>query len=149
MVETNVCVEINEIIKKKKRGFTLIELIAVIAILAILGAILVPKISGYSDSAKAAKAISDAAIIVNAVSAYNADQSSATTPSVVGSDATFKTAGSTDASGTNVTILVGVTSAGITLPKEISEDYTLAKLKLLAASDKSAVKFTAGLVTTP
>ena len=69
-----IIIKKNEMItKKKKKGFTLIELIAVIAILAILGAILVPKITGYSDSAKKSKAIADAKIIVNAAAAYNAD----------------------------------------------------------------------------
>ncbi|WP_297633862.1 prepilin-type N-terminal cleavage/methylation domain-containing protein [uncultured Clostridium sp.] len=37
---------------KKKKGFTLIEMVAVIAIIGILAAILVPKISGYMKEAK-------------------------------------------------------------------------------------------------
>ena len=59
--------------KKKKKGFTLIELIAVIAILAILGAILVPKIGGYTQKATNAKVQADAKIVLTGISAYNAE----------------------------------------------------------------------------
>ena len=38
--------------KKKKKGFTLIELIVVIAILGILAAIAVPRFSGFTNKAK-------------------------------------------------------------------------------------------------
>ena len=37
---------------KKKRGFTLVELIVVLVILAILAALLVPALTGYIDKAK-------------------------------------------------------------------------------------------------
>lgn len=64
--------------KKKKKGFTLIELIAVIAILGILAAIAVPNINGYTAKARRATALSDAKLIVNAVDAYNADNQNST-----------------------------------------------------------------------
>ncbi len=42
----------NLIKNKKKKGFTLIEMVAVVAIIGILAAILVPKITGYMKEAK-------------------------------------------------------------------------------------------------
>lgn len=63
--------------KKKKKGFTLIELIAVIAILAILGAVLVPKILGYQNKAKRSNIQTSAKTIVHAIQAYNADKTTA------------------------------------------------------------------------
>lgn len=50
----------NELAKKKKKGFTLIELIAVIAIIGILAAVLVPRVIGYMNDANDAKAITQA-----------------------------------------------------------------------------------------
>ena len=64
--------------RKKKKGFTLVELIAVIAILAILGAIIVPQIFGYMSKADRSKVQTDATIVLSAVQAYNADNSGAT-----------------------------------------------------------------------
>jgi prepilin-type N-terminal cleavage/methylation domain len=42
----------NELTKKKKKGFTLVELIIVIAIIAILAAMAIPKLSAMKNSAK-------------------------------------------------------------------------------------------------
>lgn len=58
---------------KKRKGFTLIELIAVIAILGILALIIVPRVSGYTKTAKDNATIANCKIIVNAVEVYNAD----------------------------------------------------------------------------
>lgn len=57
---------------KKKKGFTLIELIAVVAILIILAAILVPNIVGYVNRSKIAALKSDAKIVVNIIKAAQA-----------------------------------------------------------------------------
>ena len=62
----------NKLMKKKKKGFTLIELIAVIAILAILAVIAVPRVIKYVDKSKQVAIQTEAATIYNAAEAsYN------------------------------------------------------------------------------
>lgn len=58
---------------RKKKGFTLVELIAVIAILGILAMIVVPKVGNYTGRAKEAKKLADAKTIAQAVEMYNTD----------------------------------------------------------------------------
>ena len=58
--------------QRKKKGFTLIELMAVIAIIAILAAVLVPTVSGYINRAKKTAVITQVRNVVNAVETYNA-----------------------------------------------------------------------------
>lgn len=65
----------NELAKrKKKKGFTLVELIAVMAILAILAAVIAPKAMGYIKKAKQTKVVQQCHTLVLAVDAYNADK---------------------------------------------------------------------------
>ena len=52
--------------RKKRKGFTLIEMVAVVAIIGILAAILVPKITGYMNEAKKTKVIDQARKVVQA-----------------------------------------------------------------------------------
>lgn len=52
--------------KKKKKGFTLIELVAVLAIIAILSAAFIPKIGDYITEAKKVSILNEAKTIVTA-----------------------------------------------------------------------------------
>ena len=57
---------------KKKKGFTLIELMAVIAIIAILAAVLVPTVSGYITRSKKTAIITQVRNVVTAIETHNA-----------------------------------------------------------------------------
>ena len=61
---------------KKKKGFTLIELIVVIAILGILAAIAIPRLSGFTDQAKKASDEQMANVVANAAATYYAANNS-------------------------------------------------------------------------
>lgn len=52
---------------KKKRGFTLVELIVVLVILAILAALLAPALTGYIDKARKRQVIAETRMITMAV----------------------------------------------------------------------------------
>jgi prepilin-type N-terminal cleavage/methylation domain-containing protein len=61
---------------KKKKGFTLVELLVVVAILAILSVALLPSVLGYSDKARDARAIKDVrnfATVIDAFAATDGD----------------------------------------------------------------------------
>ena len=72
-------------LNKKKKGFTLIELMAVIAIVAILAAVLVPTVNGYITRAKKTGVITQARSVVNAVEVYNQTGTQITNSESVGS----------------------------------------------------------------
>lgn len=59
------------IIKKQKKGFTMVELIAVMAIIAILSISIAPRVVGYINEAKKTKALAQVREVVMAVDSYN------------------------------------------------------------------------------
>ncbi|WP_434296635.1 type II secretion system protein [Clostridium sporogenes] len=62
---------------KKKKGFTLIELMVIISIILVLASFLVPKLTAYKDKAKDTKAINTGKQIqVAAINSYNENNES-------------------------------------------------------------------------
>ena len=57
--------------KKKKDGFTLIEVIAVIAIIGVMASVLLPKFTNYINEAKKLKVVEQSRKVVMAVECYN------------------------------------------------------------------------------
>ncbi|MDO5518203.1 MAG: prepilin-type N-terminal cleavage/methylation domain-containing protein [Clostridium sp.] len=57
--------------RKKKGGFTLIEVIAVIAIIGVMASVLLPKFTNYINEAKKLKVVEQSRKVVMAVECYN------------------------------------------------------------------------------
>lgn len=60
----------NNINIKKRKGFTLIELIAVMAIIGILATIILPQVTGYIKEAKKTKVVDQCRKVVMAAESY-------------------------------------------------------------------------------
>ena len=57
--------------KRKKKGFTLVELVVVMCIIGIIAGALIPSISGYIREAKKLKVLDQSRSVVMAVESYN------------------------------------------------------------------------------
>ena len=72
-------------LKKKGRGFTLVELIVVIIIIAVLAAVAIPAITGFQDSARKSRIETEHRQLVSAIQSYlgsQVDPENATAPTM-------------------------------------------------------------------
>ncbi|MFT8341824.1 MAG: prepilin-type N-terminal cleavage/methylation domain-containing protein [Clostridium beijerinckii] len=90
--------KLNELSKKKKKGFTLVELIIVIAIIAILAAIAIPKFGQIRNSANQKADVATAKNIATVVAAAIADNRISATQTAAEITALDPATGSTDVS---------------------------------------------------
>ncbi|MCE5235383.1 MAG: prepilin-type N-terminal cleavage/methylation domain-containing protein [Clostridiaceae bacterium] len=110
-----------------KKGFTLIELIVVIAIIAILAVILIPRFTGFTDSANKKAAISDARNILVAVQALQAQNEPTITQTEI-------------EKYTGVTFATGSFVAGTGTGKTLNDGYyTYTLTKKVGGVDKTYV----------
>lgn len=76
----------NELVKKKKKGFTLVELIIVIAVIAVLAAVAIPKFGKVKQDANLRADQANAKIIATAVATAVANGDSVTEAGVTDSE---------------------------------------------------------------
>ena len=111
----------NKKVKKKQKGFTLVELIVVIAILGILAAVLAPKIMGNVQDAADQKKITAAQTISSAITVWNSKE---TTKAAQDTTYTALTIPSTLAAGTVVDDTDWSSMTGFEYATETTPDST-------------------------
>ena len=108
---------------RKKKGFTLIELIVVLVIMAILAAAAIPTVMGYIENSR------KAAYLANVRAVYQAGQSAIAEGLAAGNNITINAAGSTNAGD----ITIGDTT--FTARVAALTGFDSSKIKVLAADD--------------
>lgn len=116
-----------------RKGFTLIELIVVIAILGILAAVLVPQLGGFTDKAKQAQVLSDAAALATAADAILVEKGSV---SSTDNTAIASLAGITLTSSTTLNVTATTLIGGASTPVPFTYQTTV-KNKSFAATRNS------------
>ena len=118
-------------LKKKKKGFTLIELMAVIAIIAILAAVLVPTVTGYINRSKKTAIITECRMVMNAIETYN---STIATANKISTDSVNGTAAIKDAiDSTKGGVLVPLVNDGLIDSTKLThiQDATIYQVKTI------------------
>lgn len=87
--------KMNELSKKKKKGFTLVELIIVIAIIAILAAMAIPKLGSMRNSARVSNDVAAAKNIATITSTLISDGTVTSTDSPIDVSGAAGTKGAT------------------------------------------------------
>jgi type IV pilus assembly protein PilA len=110
---------------KNRKGFTLVELIVVIVIIGILAAILIPRLTGFTDKAKTTEAVVQAKEVATAYDSYRAEHGS------YAGDATAKA---------YVVDLSGVSDGAITLGSDGGVTVSAGGFRAGRATSSDAIK---------
>ena len=121
-----------------RKGFTLIELIVVIAIIAILAAVLIPRFTGFTQSAREKATLSDARNIAVAAEALSADGKKFTS----GTDVDEGAANPVYTAGEIMGYMGKATGGELTLTVDANGGITSFSYKKLFGSDVYTVSYT-------